>query len=198
MHTGRRGRALLRFFRPRFGYVALIAALLLALFFARWIPHSSLSVLEADSSINLYIGQQVNNGLTPYAEVWEDKPPLIFWLNAFALRFTPDSARGIVCLAYVFVLTFFVLVWAILRPRVGTYPAIFALLLGVNLLPEVLASPNVTEVFSLPFQAISFSCCVEKQKTARGSITRHFRDCSVQPCSNCGPTTRLSLPCIYA
>jgi len=136
--------------------ILIVAALLLLLFFMRWAPHGSLSALAADSSINLYIGQQINNGLTPYADAWEDKPPLIFWLNAFALRFTPGSARGIVCLAYVFVLAFFIAAWAALRPRVGTYPTMFALLLVVNLLPEVMLGPNVTEVFSLPFQAISF------------------------------------------
>jgi hypothetical protein len=133
-----------------------VVALLLLLFFMRWAPHGSLSALTGDSSINLYIGQQVNNGLTPYADAWEDKPPLIFWLNAFALRFTPGSARGIVCLAYLFVLAFFIAAWAALRPQVGNYPTMFALLLAVNLLPEVMLCPNITEVFSLPFQAISF------------------------------------------
>jgi hypothetical protein len=148
--------AMLRFFRPRLGLVVLIMPLLLGLFFGRWVPHASLSAMTADSSIFLYIGQQVNNGLTPYADVWDHKPPLIFWLNAFALRFTPGSARGIVCLAYVFVLAFLFAAWAALRPRVGTFPTIFALLLVVNLLPEVMVGPNVTEVFSLPLQAISF------------------------------------------
>src|SRR5580692_2496393 len=84
-------------FRLRPGLVLSVVALLLLLFFARWWPHQSLSALVADSSIFLYIGQQANDGLTPYVDAWEDKPPLIFWLNAFAIRFTPNSARGTVC-----------------------------------------------------------------------------------------------------
>jgi hypothetical protein len=133
-----------------------LVALLLVLFFSRWIPHHSLTVVVADSGINLYIAQQVNNGLMPYVDAWEDKPPLVFWLDAFSLKFTPGSARGIVCVAYVFVLAFFIAVWATLRPRVGMYPAMFALLLCMNVMPEVMLVPNLTEVFSLPLQAASF------------------------------------------
>lgn len=119
-------------------------------------PHHSLTVLEGDSSINLYIAQQANDGLMPYANAWEDKPPLVFWLDAISLRFTPDSARGIVYVGYVFVLAFFIAAWATLRPRVGTYPALFALLLCLNVMPDVMLVPNITEVFSLPLQAASF------------------------------------------
>jgi hypothetical protein len=133
-----------------------LVALLLLLFFSRWMPHHGLTAMEADSSINLYIGQQVNNGLMPYVDAWEDKPPLVFWLNAFSLRFTPGSARGIVCVAYFFVLGFFIAAWATLRSRVGPYPAMFALLLCMNVMPEVMLVPNLTEVFSLPLQAASF------------------------------------------
>jgi hypothetical protein len=161
--------AMLRLFRPRTSLVVLLMALLLALFFARWMPHGSLPALEGDSSIFLYIGQQVNSGLMPYVDAWEDKPPLIFWLDAFSLRFTPRSARGIVCLAFPFVLAFFIAIWFLLRARVGAYPAIFALLLGVNLLPEVMLNPNMTEVFSLPLQAISFLLlCREAEDGPRG------------------------------
>ena len=124
-----------------------LVALLLFLLFSRWLPHASLSALSADSSINVYMGQQINQGLVPYAEVWENKPPLIYWLNAFAIRFSPGSARGIVCLAYVFVFAYFAVAWAALRPRVGTYAAIFAVLTGLTVLPDVLISPNTTEVF---------------------------------------------------
>jgi hypothetical protein len=148
--------AIPKLFRPRTNLVALVTALLLALFFARWMPHGSLAAMEGDSGIFLYIGQQVNNGLTPYVDVWDHKPPLIFWLDAFSLRFTPGSARGIVCLAFAFAFGFFIAIWFLLRARVGAYPAIFALLLGVNLLPDVMLNPNMTEVFSLPLQAISF------------------------------------------
>lgn len=134
----------------------LFTVLLLLLFFCRWVPHRSLTALEGDSGIFLFIGQQVAGGLTPYVDGWEDKPPVVFWLDAFAISLTPNSARGIVWVAYAFVVAFFIIIWTLLRSRLGTYPALFALLVALNLLPDLMLNPNMVETFSLPFQAVSF------------------------------------------
>ncbi|HEY4365568.1 MAG TPA: glycosyltransferase family 39 protein [Bryobacteraceae bacterium] len=142
--------------RPRFSLVAVLVGILLALFFARWLPHGSRAVLDNDSGIFLFIGQQIDNGLAPYAEVWDHKPPLVFWLNALALRITSGSPRGIVYLAGLFVFAAFLLLWFILRPRVGIYPSAIALLLALNLIPQLISTPNSTELFSLPLQALAF------------------------------------------
>ena len=137
-------------------YVLIVVALLLLLFFARWIPHGSLPALVGDSSIFLYIGQQFNHGLKPYVDVWDLKPPMIYWLDAFSLWFTPCSPRGAVCLGCVSVIAFFIVAWATLQRRAGASATAFALLLGVNCLPDITLNPNITEVFALPFQALSF------------------------------------------
>src|SRR6185436_19568077 len=122
------------------------------------------SILGNDSGGLLFIGQQINNGLSAFIDVWEDKPPVIYWLNALALGLTSGSPRGIVYLAGVFVLGFFIVAGATLWPRIGAYPTIVALLLAVNLLPGVMIVPNTTELFSLPAQAISFLLLIREME----------------------------------
>ncbi len=134
----------------------LLAAVLLILFFSRWLPHGGLPALAGDSGMFLYIGQQVSNGLAPYTDVWDHKPPLIFYANAFALRIAHGSPRGIVYLACVSTFAFCTLVWAALRRRAGVYAALFSVILVIGLLPDLVLSPNLTELFSLPFQAACF------------------------------------------
>ncbi|HNO93006.1 MAG TPA: hypothetical protein PKJ84_02475, partial [Anaerolineales bacterium] len=42
-----------------------------------------------------YIGLQIVRGELPYKNVWESKPPAIFYLNAFALRIGRGLRWGI-------------------------------------------------------------------------------------------------------
>lgn len=129
---------------------------LLLLFFVRWLPHESLTVAEGDSGMFLYAGQQINNGLAPYADVWDHKPPLIFYVNALGLRLAHGSVRGVVGLGYGAMLAFCGIIWIILRRRAGPLAATIAVLVAINLLPDVALSPNSTELFALPFQAAAF------------------------------------------
>jgi len=51
--------------------------------------------LDRDEGIFGYAGQVIlNNGL-PYQEVFDHKPPLIFYINAFALLLVPPTSSGI-------------------------------------------------------------------------------------------------------
>jgi hypothetical protein len=143
-----------------------LAALLLILFFSRWLSHGGLPALAGDSGMFQYIGQQVNNGLAPYNDVWDHKPPLIFYANALALRIAHGSPRGIVYLAYVSTFAFCALVWAALRRRAGVQAALFSVILVIGMLPDLVLVPNTTELFSLPFQAACFLLMAKEVETA--------------------------------
>jgi 4-amino-4-deoxy-L-arabinose transferase-like glycosyltransferase len=50
---------------------------------------------DRDSGVFAYIGRRILNGDLPYRDVWDHKPPLIFYLNALGLKIAPDSLWGI-------------------------------------------------------------------------------------------------------
>lgn len=147
---------MLRLLRISPGRVQILVVFLLLLFFSRWLPQDSLSFSMGDSGMFLFAGQQIDRGLAPYSEVWDHKSPLIFYVNALGLRMADGSSRGVLLLTYLFTLAFCALTWLVAYRWVGTYPAVFAVLLVVNLLPALILAPNLTEVFALPFQAASF------------------------------------------
>jgi hypothetical protein len=141
----------------RSSWIALVSVpVLVGLFFFRWAPHNGASVSLGDSGIFLYIGQQINNGLIPYADVWDDKGPLLFYLNALGLRLWHGSPLGVVLLAAIFAVTFFAFVWLSVRRVNGTRAALFATLLTINLLPDIFMTPNTVEIYCLAFQAAAF------------------------------------------
>jgi len=51
--------------------------------------------LDRDEGIFGYAGQQILNGGIPYRDVFDHKPPVTYYLYAFALLFVPPTATGI-------------------------------------------------------------------------------------------------------
>lgn len=75
--------------------VALGAAPLVAV--AQFIAHLHTGVL--DDHFFAYVGQRLADGAALYLDVWDHKPPGIFWLDALVFRLTgPDHYGGIVAL----------------------------------------------------------------------------------------------------
>lgn len=71
--------------------------------------------ITADTSIYLAVGRGILNGLLPYRDLFETKPPGIFLLSALSLRLFDSAALGSMLEAYI-VLTFPILVLLAARP----------------------------------------------------------------------------------
>jgi hypothetical protein len=143
-------------FRLKLTHFQPFLALLVLLLFARWLPHQGLPAAQGDSGAFLYVGQQLNNGLALYSEVWDHKAPLVHYLNALSLRLAPGTPLGIIIVAYLFTLAFCWITVLTARRWTGLWPAILAGFLLVNILPGLTVSPNFAEIFGLPCQAAAF------------------------------------------
>jgi hypothetical protein len=137
-------------------------ALLVTGFFSRWLPFDGASAVVGDSSIFMYVGQQVNRGLLPYVQVFDDKGPVLLYLNALGLRIGGGSPLGMVWLGAISAFAFLVVIWTAVRRSLGPSPALFSVLVTVGLLPGTFLTPNSCELFSLPFQAASFLLLVNE------------------------------------
>lgn len=78
-----------------------------------------------DSGVFLYAGQQIVDGRVAYREVWDHKPPLIFFLNALGLLIAGGSWWGVWVLEVISAAAATLLGWLALR-RFGDGVALFA------------------------------------------------------------------------
>ena len=58
--------------------------------------------LDRDEGIFGYSGQVILDGGLPYEDVFEHKPPIVFYINALALLFFPPTPFGIHCFLHIY------------------------------------------------------------------------------------------------
>lgn len=111
-----------------------------------------------DSGYYLYIGQQILQGKIPYLDLWESKPPGIFYINALGLWLGRGTRWGIWVLELAGLLVSTILGFVAMRRHYGFFPALFGSLAWLWGLQGVLQGGNLTEEYSLPvnFAAILF------------------------------------------
>lgn len=119
------------------------------------LPHSpaNMSYAWPDGGTFLYVGQRMLAGDLPYRDVWDHKPPIIYYVNALGLA--SGSRWGVWALEVLAVTSAALLSWQILRRAFGAGIALLTTVMW--LLPFVFLSEdgNMTETFALPLQ---FGC----------------------------------------
>jgi hypothetical protein len=129
----------------------------LLMLFWRWYVYDYYFLLQDDSGIFAFMGQQVARGARLYVDIWDHKPPLIFWINAIGSWITPSSAFGVwlVCLLALMA-AHGLLVRALLR-LVSPPAALAAVMAELLAFRQLAATPNFTETFSLPLQCAALA-----------------------------------------
>src|SRR5215211_5137336 len=118
-------------------------------------PHN-MTLPSRDSGVFLYVGWRFLNGDIPYRDVWDHKPPLIYFVDALGIALTPDSLWGVWVLQFLFIFFTLFFIYKLLDREFG----IFAALAGAVTLTSgwltILEKGNVTEEYALLFQALCF------------------------------------------
>lgn len=104
-----------------------------------------------DSGYYLYIGQQILQGKIPYLDLWESKPPGIFYINALGLLLGRGTRWGIWALELFSLLVSAALGFFAVRRHYGFFPALFGMLAWLWGIQGVLQGGNLTEEYALPF-----------------------------------------------
>jgi 4-amino-4-deoxy-L-arabinose transferase-like glycosyltransferase len=140
----------------QFGVPLLLTALCIAILAAD-IP--TFQVIPArDSGGFLYIGQQMLRGQRLYADLFDDKPPLIYWVNALGLWLSGGSVWGVWALEAVSLCATALLAYSLLKRTGGFWPTLFALAAFLGNLLQFLQGGNFTEEYALPFQFLILAC----------------------------------------
>jgi len=104
-----------------------------------------------DSGIFLYIGSLILKGKMPYVAAWENKGPLIFYINALGLLISGGSRWGIWLLEFLFLLGSAAIGYLTAKKYMGKIPALAGTFFWVNAAAHVLEGGNLSEEYSLLF-----------------------------------------------
>jgi hypothetical protein len=115
----------------------------------RWNP--IFQFLEADSGVYAYVGSSILNGQLPYRDVWEQKPPIGFYLNALALAMFGHSPWAIWWFNVIWIALTSVFFFLLVRKMMGTLTGCLASLffLAAVMIPELFQGGNLMEVYGL-------------------------------------------------
>ncbi|MBN1977744.1 MAG: glycosyltransferase family 39 protein [Anaerolineae bacterium] len=105
-----------------------------------------------DSGAFLYTADRILEGEIPYRDIWDHKPPAIFYIDALGLLIGGGSLWGVWFLEFLSLYLAGMLGFVLMRKVLGFGPAIFGTIAWMTSLVLVLGGGNFTEEFALPFQ----------------------------------------------
>jgi len=139
---------------PLYAWFLLIFPILAAGILWVFSPALGGRVPNHDSGIFMYFGSRILKGDIPFRDLWDHKPPLIFYIDALGLLINP-SAWGvwILELAGLILSTFFL--FEVLRRELSLSSVFLALAGMLANVVIVIEGGNLTEEFGFPFQCLA-------------------------------------------
>ncbi len=117
---------------------------------------SNMTLPSRDSGVFLYVAWRLLSGDVPYRDVWDHKPPLVYFVDALGLTATPGSRWGLWFLQIIFIFLTLFFVYKLLDREFGIYAALAGTVTLTSGLLTVLQKGNVTEEYALVFQVLCF------------------------------------------
>ncbi|MDX9702126.1 MAG: glycosyltransferase family 39 protein [Candidatus Auribacterota bacterium] len=127
----------------------------LALWIVFYIPFLPYHILHIDESVYILVARKILQGGTPYRDVWDHKPPMVFFLFSFALKMF--GAKNYVVLNFItmmFCLFSTVLIYKLARyivsARIAGLACMFYPVISNVLLERDALNPN-TEIYMMSY-----------------------------------------------
>ena len=105
-----------------------------------------------DSSVFMYSGWRILNGEMPYVDLWDHKPPLVYYIDALGLFISGGSTWGIWILEFITLFLASFLGFSLVKKHFGELAAIISTYLWLINLFFLFKGGNLTEQWALPFQ----------------------------------------------
>lgn len=131
--------------------VGVIIILLLALMVMGILLNPLFTAPGRDSGIFLYIGSLILKGKLPYVSAWENKGPLVFYINALGLFLSGGSRWGIWLMEFLFLFGAALIGYGTIKRSMGIIPALAGTFFWINAAGNVLEGGNLSEEYSLLF-----------------------------------------------
>ena len=136
----------------------LLLIILIVLCFLVLIPinPNQMPFTQRDSGVFLYTGWRITNGELPYRDVWDHKPPMIFYINALGLSIANQSRWGVWAIECVFLITASILGYTLLNTLFHPSISILSMFLFLSTVSLVISGGNLTSEYVLPLQFSAF------------------------------------------
>lgn len=121
------------------------------------------AVPARDSGVFLYIANAILDGSVPYRDIWDHKPPAVFYLNAFALLLGQRSLWAIWVLELLSLGLAALIGYRLLRDSFRAAAAIFASVGWIMSSAMLLSGGNFTEEYALPLKFASLWLFVQAE-----------------------------------
>jgi len=121
------------------------------------LPISSLNMpfVRRDSGVFLYSGWRILNGEVPYRDIWDNKPPVIFYINAAGLAISGGSRWGVWLMELISLSCAALIGLKLLNKVFGRLPALLSSCLWALTLIGIISGGNYATEYALPMQ---FAC----------------------------------------
>ncbi len=110
-----------------------------------------------DSGVFLYAGWRLREGEVPYADVWDHKPPLVYFINAAGLALGGGSVWGVWALEWVSLSAACLLAFRLLKKHFDPWAAGVSLLLMLGVFSILVLGGNFTTEYAIPLQFACFT-----------------------------------------
>ncbi len=130
------------------------------------LPISPLNIIQParDSGVFLYIGWRMLQGEIPYRQLWDHKPPMIFFIDALGLFIGGGSIWGVWLLELILLFFAALLGFTLIKRFLGSLPALFSLSLWLMSLVFIINGGNLTTEYTLVLQFASLWLAVEAEE----------------------------------
>jgi 4-amino-4-deoxy-L-arabinose transferase-like glycosyltransferase len=115
-------------------------------------PLGLATAIDRDAGAFLYIGWRILNGELPYLNIWDHKPPFVYYIDAFGLAISNNSRWGVWQIEFTALLVAAVLAYWLVKRSFGRIPAVLGTALWLLTLAFVIQGGNLTEEYALPLQ----------------------------------------------
>jgi 4-amino-4-deoxy-L-arabinose transferase-like glycosyltransferase len=115
--------------------------------------------MGADSGLFAYYGQQILAGRVLYKDLWDEKPPGVYYVDALAILIAGETPWSIWWLGLAWIAATTIILFLILYTLTGMIPALAAALvfLLTALYPDYYQRGNFTEVYALLPQVLAIA-----------------------------------------
>jgi len=117
-----------------------------------------------DSSLFLYVARRVQEGGLPYRDVWDHKPPLIYYLDVIGLVLDDRGLPGIALVEFAALFIAAVVGFWALHRELGALPALFGVIAWTTAIALMLDGGNRPEEYALPFQFIAIALFLSESR----------------------------------
>jgi 4-amino-4-deoxy-L-arabinose transferase-like glycosyltransferase len=138
--------------------ISTLLGIVLVLFLVIWLNlpwRPDVTPFHTDGGFYAYFGKAILHGEIPYRDVWDDKPPLGYYLNALGQLIFGQNAWGVWWSGVVWILGCTLLLFVVIKKLFAALPAclVSIVFLASLMNPQLFEGANLMEVYSLAPQA---------------------------------------------